>query len=485
MTIGRFEFFRLSRALAACLMVGIAMPLSIATGAEKSIPLLTAFVGATVIDGTGAAPVTDATVLVRDERIVAVGPRHTIAVLNADRVVDLTGKWIIPGLVDAHVHFFQSAGLYARPDVVDLRTIRAYEGEIARTRARPPQTLARYIASGVTSMVDVGGPMWNFEIRDLASKRDVAPRVAVAGPLLATAAPPQLAVSDAPIIRITTPGQARSEVRRQLARSPDLKKIWFVYPGEELESELRWIRAAISEAHAAGVRVTAHATQLRFARAMLELGVDVLVHSIVDRFLDEATLDALKARSVPYVTTLVVWEGYREVLGQQLSLSRIERRLGDPEAIASYRLVRTVARHRLPAWIRSGADTSSIEHVQAVNLARAVANGVIVAAGSDAGNIGTLHGPALHRELELMAAAPGVSTMDVLVAATRGGAVVMGRARELGTIEPGKLGDMVILDRDPLADIRNTRHIHRVVKGGAIFDPTEVMAMVLDDNPQP
>jgi imidazolonepropionase-like amidohydrolase len=93
-----------------------------------------------------------------------------------------------------------------------------------------------------------------------------------------------------------------------------------------------------------------------------------------------------------------------------------------------------------------------------------------VAAGSDAGNIGSLHGPALHRELELMRRA-GMTPHQVLRAATLGSAQAMGRADRLGSIEPGKAADLVILDEDPLRDIRNTQRIHRVMKDGVLYDP--------------
>ncbi len=113
------------------------------------------------------------------------------------------------------------------------------------------------------------------------------------------------------------------------------------------------------------------------------------------------------------------------------------------------------------------------------NLVRMAEAGVTVAAGSDAGNIGTLHGPALHRELEPMVEA-GLTPLQALGAASRGGAAVMGRSRELGTIEAGRLADMVIPDADPLADIRNTSRIHLVVNGGRTHDPAEIEFTVLE-----
>lgn len=108
------------------------------------------------------------------------------------------------------------------------------------------------------------------------------------------------------------------------------------------------------------------------------------------------------------------------------------------------------------------------------NLARVHAAGVTVAAGSDAGNIGTLHGPALHHELELMSQT-GLSPREILIAATRNGAINMGREHDLGTLQPGKLADMVILNANPLEDIRHTRRITFIVKDGVIYQPEQLI----------
>jgi imidazolonepropionase-like amidohydrolase len=106
--------------------------------------------------------------------------------------------------------------------------------------------------------------------------------------------------------------------------------------------------------------------------------------------------------------------------------------------------------------------------VQQRNLKVLAGAGAIIAAGSDAGNTATLHGTSLHKELALMVEA-GMSPLDVLVSATRHGAMVMGREKDLGTIVPGKLADVVVLGADPLADIRNTRKIEHVIRGGAVY----------------
>src|SRR5438552_17593928 len=152
--------------------------------------------GATVLDGTGAAPRPDAVLVVEGDRITAVGSRAEVALPKGVRIVDGRGKWVMPGLVDAHVHFFQSGGAYTRPDVIDLRAHRPYEQEIAGIKQRLGQTFARYLLCGVTSVVDAGGPMWNFEVREAAARTLLAPRVAVAWPLVSTVARPQLDLAD-------------------------------------------------------------------------------------------------------------------------------------------------------------------------------------------------------------------------------------------------------------------------------------------------
>src|SRR5262249_40168073 len=199
-------------------------------------------------------------------------------------VVDLRGKWIVPGLIDAHVHFFQSGGLYTRPDAIDLRNVRSYTDELAWIKRRLPNTFARYLACGVTSVVDVGGPMWNFEVRELANKTELAPRVAVAGPLVSTYVPPQLQCEDPPLVLCKDVAEADALMDRELAREPDLIKIWFIHRDrDDLKQQAELVRAAIEHAHENAVRVAVHATQLEVARASVEAGADVLVHSVDDR----------------------------------------------------------------------------------------------------------------------------------------------------------------------------------------------------------
>lgn len=433
-----------------------------------------AFVGATVIDGTGVPPLENAVLTIQGERIVGLTKRRETAVDAEVTQIDVAGKWIIPGLIDAHVHLFQSGGLYTRPDIIDLRAMQSYPSEIQVIKDNLEITLRRYLASGVTAILDLGGPIWNFAARDMAKAFPAAPRVAVGGPLLSTYLPAALRTRDPPIIRIESLQQARVEVRNQLAHDADLIKIWFVSPRADLAPDLAWVRAAIAEAHEAGVPVVAHATQLRVAKAVVEAGIDILAHSVDDQPVDAALLKAMRQREVIYIPTLMVEPRYRAVFDRNVALNPIERRFGDPAIIASWGDIDRLPKHLLPNWL-TGTASPGLDPVMARNLKRVYAGGISVAAGSDAGNIGTLHGPSLHHELALMAEA-GLDPMTILTAATQGGAAAMGRSDELGSLKSGHYADFLILDANPLIKIENTQKIWRVVKAGQLWDPDELVS---------
>jgi imidazolonepropionase-like amidohydrolase len=450
------------------LVAGLAAVL--ATAPRTALAEGLAIVGATVVDGH-AAPIPDAVVLVKGDRIQAVGSRAQVALPKGITILDGRGKWVAPGLVDAHVHFFQSASPYTRPDVIDLRRIRPYEREIALLKAALPRTFARYLQCGVTSVVDVGGPFWNFDVREAAARSSIAPRVAVAGPLVSTVDRPQLDIGDPPIVKTTTPDEARALVRRELERKPDLVKVWFVFrPGDDLAVGKSLVAATVDEARKAGVRTAVHATELETARAAVEAGADVLVHSVFDKPVDDAFVDLLKRRDVVYVPTLFVRMGYALVLTGAFTPTPAERRWADTDVLSTFEEVK--GRPELSSW-KGRPPSAEQARVASDNLKRLSVAGVAIAAGTDAGNIGTLHGPSIFRELRMMADA-GLTPREVLASATAGGARVMGREKDLGAVAPGRLADLLILDRDPLADVANLEAIHRVVKGGRVYTPDEL-----------
>jgi imidazolonepropionase-like amidohydrolase len=424
--------------------------------------------GATVITGTGSPSIRNGAIVIEGGRIREVGPRNEVRVPNNAQVIDARGKWVIPGLIDAHVHFSQSGGIYTRPDVIDLRSRRPYAKEVEWIKQRLLYTFERYLASGVTGVVDVGGPNWNFDVREIASRTAKAPRVAVAGPLISTFLPPTTSTDDPDIVKPDSPTQARDMVRRQLERRPDLIKLWWIRrPGDNFDQQTEIISAAIDESKIRGVRVAVHATELETAKAAIRAGADILVHSVTDRLVDNEFINLVKNRNIIYMTTLWVEDGYRMVLSQQVALNDFEQKQGDPEVIATWSELAKIPPNEIPGGVPR-IPPAPKRPVAFDNLMLLDSAGARVVGATDAGNIGTLHGPAIHREMEMMVMA-GMRPMDVIISATRNAAAVMGRQAEVGTIEKSKFADLLILDADPLADIKNTRKIFKVMKAGEFF----------------
>ncbi|MFB6273453.1 MAG: amidohydrolase family protein [Salinibacter sp.] len=442
----------------------------------------TALVGPTALNPADSTVIEDATVLIEGDRITAVGPSSEVVVPEDATVHEMPNKYVMPGLIDGHVHFFQSGGLYTRPDVIDLRAKRPYAKELRRIKERLPDTFRRYLRSGVTSVVDVGGPMWNLTVRAQADTTAMAPTVAVAGPLISSVSRPSLDLGDPPILKITDPQAARQEVREQIAAGVDLVKIWYIVRSSETPADYRpVVEAVVDEAHAAGKRVAVHATELETARAAVEAGADILVHSVFNKPVDEAFIQLLRNNDVLYTPTLMVMERYGETFAQQLDLTTAEHRIGQKNVIASLFDLRTLPDSLVPAALRkriAQAPTIPSDTVAMRNLKRLHDAGVPIAAGTDAGNIGTPHGPALFREFELMRTA-GLTPREILTTATAGGARLLGRD-DLGQLKPGMQADLVVLNENPLADISNTSSIDRVVKEGRVYTPEALVPRTPD-----
>ena len=436
-----------------------------------------AIVGATVVhaEREGAAAVSrNMTIVIRGERIESVGPAATTPVPANSQIIDGKGKWVIPGLIDSHVHFFQSGNLYTRPDVIDLNGRLPYAQEVARNKARLSATFKVWLASGVTGVVDVGGPFWNFEVRDLARKTEAAPRVAVAGPLISMVDDPALDVGDPPIIKVTSEAQARDLTQRELARKPNYVKSWFIHrPSDDLDAQTLIVKAAIDTAHAGGVPFAVHATELVVAKAALRAGADFLVHSVEDEPIDDEFIALMKRNHAIYCPTLFVTMGYDYALSNQWSATEAESRLADPQVLKSMNDLSSIPEESLPKYVVRAMQEKKpprLSPVMADNLRRVWAAGIPVAMGTGAGNIGTLHGPSVFREMALMQEA-GLTPLQVLRAATLNGAHALRLENDVGVVGPGKLADLVILDEDPLSDLSNLSHAHRVIKNGVVFDP--------------
>ena len=421
--------------------------------------------GATLIDGTGAPPRAAQDVLVVGGRIASVGPEAAPRTPSEARRIDATGKWIIPGLIDGHVHFFQTGGLDARPDIVPHPTGRSYLDVVNAIRQRPEPYLASYLCAGVTAVVDPGGPMWGFELRDRRAQDPAGPHIAFSGPLLATADPKPLELeNDDPIWLMKDAAGVGTMVDRLAARRPDMIKIWFVHRrGDDLAEQSGLVRSAIDAIHAKGFRAAVHATTLETARVAVEAGADILVHSVGDQEVDEGFVKAVVSRKVIYVPTLIVGKSYRDVRRRAVAFEPFERTCAPATSIDSFAVLPDLHDSILSRNPTLGPDQLPL---QQRNLKRLSDAGAIVAAGTDAGNTRTLHGPSLHLEFALMRAA-GLTPMQILVSATKNGALLFGRD-DIGRVSAGAVADLVLLDADPAADILNTRRIHAVMRGGVL-----------------
>jgi imidazolonepropionase-like amidohydrolase len=435
-----------------------------------------AIVGVTVVnpERNGAdAEMADATVVISGDRIAAVGPRASTAVPAGATRIDGTGKWLIPGLIDGHVHFFQSGNLYTRPDAADFNAVVPYAQEVARNKARLPATFKVWLASGVTSVIDIGGPFWNFDMRDIADRTAVAPRVEVAGPLISMVDRVKLDLGDPPIIRIESPEAARALVARELERKPDFIKVWFIHQkGDDMAKQEAIVKAAGDAAHAAHLRLAVHATELDVAKASLRAGADYLVHSVFEEPIDDEFIAMMRKNHALLCPTLFVRNGYAYALSDRWQATPEEQRLADPQILAAMHDLEKMPKDKIPPRVaRLMVDKPAINAptVAEQNLRRLWDAGIPIVMGTDAGNIGTLHGPSVFREMALMRDA-GLTPLQVLRSATTNGARAMGRT-DIGAVAPGKLADLVLLDADPLADVANFSHADRVIKGGVVYDP--------------
>ena len=486
------------RSFSACLTVTLIASVIDATADHRI-----ALTNGTLIDPGTSRIVPNALVIIEGDHISAVGDQAKAISTKDAQIIDCKGKFILPGYIDTHVHFFQSGDIYTRPDAVDLTAVRPYKDEVAWVKRNLPDALGRYLRCGITSVVDVGGPFWNFEARRIANSTAKAPRVAVAGPLISSVSRPQLDLGDPPIVKIDTPEQGREMVRKLAAKNPDYVKIWYIVPPAQPAERITpkpgeggspspasgqsdaeraaifrpIVHAVIEESHARKIRVAVHATELEAARASVEEGADLLVHSVTDKFVDDAFVKLLKERGTILTPTLVVFERYGRVFANKLNLTPEEKAWGNPEVIASLDVTKIPA-DKMPERIKNAMTNPQplLDRIQQTydvalkNLKTLQDAGITIAAGTDAGNIGTIHGPALFREFQLMKEA-GLTPMQILQCATINAARTFGgdTGAKIGSLKPGNYADLVILKSNPLDDIKNASDIDSVMKNGVVY----------------
>jgi len=379
-----------------------------------------AFTGATLIDGTDRAPIANATVVVRDGRVVAAGPANSVTVPAGATRVALDGKTIIPGIINAHGH------------------------------VNEPEDLRTYAAYGITTVYSLGGePASVFTAR--AEQNTPAldrARVFVAGPVLAP----------------TTPDEARAQVAGVAAQKVDIVKIRV---DDNLGTTPKMApdvyRAVIDEAHKRGLRVATHLFYLADAKSLLASGADFVAHSVRDADVDAELISALKARGVCVSPTLMrevstfVYESTPDFFSDPFFLAH-----ANAEWVST---LKQPARQEAMRTSQSAQRYKAALEVAKRNVKKLSDAGVPLAMGTDTGPTGRFQGYFELMEIEMMVKA-GLTPRQALASATRDAARCMKIDRDLGTIEAGKWADFVVLDASPLTDIANIRRIASVYVAG-------------------
>lgn len=417
------------------------------------------FENATIIDGTGAPPFPNMSLLIRDGRIHSMGRSGTFTHPRDAPVIDASGKYIIPGLWDTHVH-------------------------LSKTRA---EALPVLVASGITSVRDMGGEL--DELRALRRRIDegtlVGPRILLAGPMLESPATIERLRSDSTrerywITRVAVPsvGAAARIVDSIADLGADFIKV-------RETASLEVYASIAAAARARRIPMAGHAPFGMDPVDAATLGVVTFEHASFPYPLDTAAsrraeiLAAFRRAGVAIAPTFTAWRSYlmhpdslRLLLGD--SLARRDARRATISDFLAREWGFAAAEKKPPSaaslrgWCgflnRTGSDIAAMHEA-----------GIPILPGTDLATVGLFPGWALHDELALLVGLAGLTPHEAIQAATRLPARQFGLADSLGTIAPGMLADLVLLEADPLHDIRNTRRIWAVVRGGRVI-PAETLA---------
>jgi imidazolonepropionase-like amidohydrolase len=433
-----------------------AMAASVSLLSAQIIPE-TAIVNATIVDGTGAVP-RQGTVLIRGDRIAAVGP--DVVVAPGARIVEGRGHTLLPGLFDLHTHLPYSA-------VDDLT------GDWGKV-------LKAYLWCGVTSVADFGTYPETFEpMRRLLREGALpGPRIHLAARLTTPLGHgAEGGRGDFFSLEVQTPREARAAMKRWLAYKPDAIKVftdgWRYGTEPDMTSmEEATLRAIVEEAHAQNVEVLTHTVTLEKAKIAARAGVDVIAHGIGNAHADDELIKLMRDKGTTYAPTLAVYESKPRGI-----FSPLLRILLEPAAIAIREKQTGGAARPNPA-----------RETRWRNLMRNVAllkdGGVRFGTGTDAGVTGTFHGYATLREIELLVAG-GLTPLEALTAATGNSAKALRVEAERGTIAEGKLADLVLVEGAPHENIADIKRVSQVWLGGKAVDRERLARAIASTDPTP
>src|SRR5687767_3536211 len=428
----------------------------------------------TIIDVKTGKALPGQSVVINKERIEAIGPAKKIKDPANALVIDGIGKFLMPGMIDAHIHFFQSGSIYTRPDAVDLRKKVPYEKEKAFGLNNAADYMRRYLRLGITSVIDVGGPLANFTIRDSIAETAIAPNVLVTGPLFSIVENDYFG-EDKPIEKITSEKEADALFAKMLPYKPDFIKIWYIADeANPPKKNFPLVKYIAEQTHKNGLKLTVHATELQTAQLAVEAGADILVHSIIDEIIPDEFVKTLRDKKITYIPTLIVFANYYKALSGNLPNHPQDLAWANPFAYGSLTDPESMDTANMPSNLKrlrkSGFPPSlnKVDSTAAINLAKLVKAGVNIATGTDAGNIGTMHASSFIQEQEAMQKA-GLTNAEILKASTINSAIGFGKEQQWGSIEKGKMADLVLLNKNPLESLQHLNSIHSIFKNGKMM----------------
>ncbi len=457
---------------------------SLAAASQTQLHQPIALINATVIDGTGGPIKERATIVVKNGRITCIGATECDKQTADTHRINMTGKFITPGLVDTHVHFSQTGWFDGRPDSLKLNPIYSYSKVIAELKANPERWHRSYLCSGITAVYDVGGPAFTLDLQSQGEKNTMAVHVRAAGPAITHAS------SNSPGLRMNmiegsptffpmgSEAETRDSIRRLHKQGTRTVKVLYSRPpkGRQADYDARLI-AAGDEAKSLGLDLIVHATGLREAKVALKAGAKMLVHSVENQDVDEEFISLAKINNTIYSPTILVTSNWQKGLAN-IALGT-KSRIDDPnhcvDNLLRARIQNDLDRlkpylptgfnearaHRIPARI-ANQERRKLRNLSIVHRA-----GITIATATDAGNPLTLHGPSIYSEMEAMQAA-GLKPSEIIVMSTKNGAQAMGRLDDFGTLEIGKLANLVVLENNPMDDISNYRSITNVMRMGVL-----------------
>jgi imidazolonepropionase-like amidohydrolase len=386
-----------------------------------------AWIGARIIDGSGAPPIENGILYIRDGRIAGVG--KSVKLPSGVEKIDAKGKTIIPGLISAHSHI------------------------------NDPAQLGIYLRDGITTILSLGG------YKEFAIREQVASAAPGTFPHLYVAGPIQDSTVIPGAVAVKTPEEARKSVDELIRNKPDIVKLRvddFLGARPKMPPDV--YTAIIDEAHKNGFRTAAHIVLLDDAKGVLRAGLDYIAHSVRDREVDDEFIALMKQRGAYYCPTLT-----REVA--VFTYSETPSFFSDPFFLkeADPAEIAKMQDPKHQEAVRNDASAGWYkEHLQIAmrNLKRLSDAGVPIVMGTDSGGgPGRFQGYFEHLELEYETKS-GLTPMQVLVSATSTPAQFLHISDKVGTLEKGKQADFVVLSGNPLEDITNTRKIDSVWVGG-------------------